>query len=112
MRIDANHGGKPQYHPNSYSTPNNSSMTKKRAPGYMPEAAEAPYQVANNVVSRQSYYIHEGDPSEYNQVRELYQRVMTDAQRNNLHKNTADLLRVSTDSLPLSVSLRGSFTDI
>jgi len=93
MRIDANHGGKPQYHPNSYSTPYNSSMTKKRAPGYMPEAAEAPYQVASNVVSRQSYYKHEGDPSEYNQVRELYQRVMTDAQRNNLHKNTADLLR-------------------
>ena len=70
-------------------------MTKKRAPGYMPEAAEAPYQVASNVVSRQSYYKHEGDPSEYNQVRELYQRVMTEAQRDNLHKNTADLLRVS-----------------
>jgi catalase len=73
MRIDANHGGKPQYYPNSYMTTNNSSMTKRRAPGFDPSTAEAPFQVANNVVSRQSYYKHEGDASEYTQVRELYQ---------------------------------------
>lgn len=94
MRIDANHGGKPPYFPNSYHTQMNSSMTKKRTPGFDPAVAEAPFQVANNVVSRHSYYKHEGDPSEYNQVRELYQRVMTDAQRSNLHRNTAELLRV------------------
>lgn len=73
MRIDANHGGKPQYHPNSYSTTMNSSMTKRRAPGFDPAVAEAPFQVANNVMSRHSYWKHEGDPCEYNQVRELYQ---------------------------------------
>lgn len=48
-------------------------MTKKRTPAYMPSAAEAPWQVGNNVVSRQSFFKHEGDPSEYTQVRELYQ---------------------------------------
>lgn len=71
-------------------------MTKKRTPGFDPKMAEAPFQVGNNVVSRQSFYKHEGDPSEYTQVRELYQRVMTEDQRSNLHRNTAELLRVST----------------
>jgi catalase len=36
----------------------------------------------------------EADPSEYEQVRELYRRVMTSEQRKNLHKNTAILLKV------------------
>jgi len=93
VRVDANHGGKPPYFPNSYHSKANSSMTKRRTPGFDPSTTEVPYQAANNVVSRQSYYRHEGQPSEYDQVRELYVRVMTDAQRTNLHKNTAKLLK-------------------
>jgi catalase len=78
MRTDANHGGKPLYFPNSYHThkhgaPSNTSMSKKVTPGFDPSVAEAPYQVMNNVVSRESVYKHEGDASEYKQVRELYQ---------------------------------------
>lgn len=51
-------------------------------------------QVADNVLSRKGHYLHEGSPSEYDQVRQLYRRVMTEAQRANLHQNTARLLRV------------------
>ena len=72
MRTDANSAGKPVYFPNSYHTTQNSSMSKKTTPGFDPSKTEAPYQVANNVVSRQSQYLHEGDPSEYTQVRDLY----------------------------------------
>lgn len=93
MRTDANSAGKPVYFPNSYHTTQNSSMSKKTTPGFDPSKTEAPYQVANNVVSRQSQYLHEGDPSEYTQVRDLYKRVMTSTQRDNLHKNTAKLLK-------------------
>lgn len=56
---------------------------------------EIPFQVASNVVSRQSHWSHEGKASEYDQVRELYLRVMTPEQRDHLHKNTAKLLVVS-----------------
>lgn len=74
MRVDANHGGKPPYFPNSYhAKTTNTSTSKKVTPGFDPSKAEAPWQAANNVVSRKSVYRHEGDPSEYNQVRELYQ---------------------------------------
>jgi catalase len=51
-------------------------------------------QVASNVLSRVTYYRHEGQPSEYDQVRELYRRVFNPEQRANLHKNTAILLQV------------------
>lgn len=93
VRVDANHGGKPPYFPNSYHSKLNSSMTKKRTPDFDPSVTEAPYQAANNVVSRMSYYKHEGERSEYDQVRELYLRVMSAQQRDNLHKNTAKLLK-------------------
>jgi catalase len=61
---------------------------------------EAPWQAADNVVSRKSHWSHEGQTSEYDQVRELYLRVMTPEQRDHLHKNTAKLLVVSC--VPLS----------
>ncbi|QRV89324.1 catalase [Ceratobasidium sp. AG-Ba] len=90
MRIDGNVAGKPTYFPNSY---HNRKPTTGGAPGFLPEAEEVPMQVASNVLSRKSYYLHEGTPSEYNQVRELYSRVLTPEKRNELHKNTATLLK-------------------
>ena len=48
--------------------------------------------MSDNVVSRKSHYYHEGKLSEYDQPRELYQRVMTDSARKNLHINTASML--------------------
>ncbi|KAK4985424.1 hypothetical protein LTR50_005974 [Elasticomyces elasticus] len=80
MRVDANHAGNKQYLPNSFSV-------KLR-----PDTAEAPYRVADNVVSRKSHYYHEGKMSEYDQARDLYQRVMTDQARKNLHHNTAKMM--------------------
>lgn len=59
--------------------------------------AEAPWQAASNVVSRESHWSHEGETSEYDQVRELYTRVMSTEQRDHLHANTAKLLKVSPD---------------
>lgn len=56
-------------------------------------------QVANNVLSRQGHYFHEGKPSEYEQVRELYTRVLSAKERQNLHQNTARLLKVSQPAL-------------
>ncbi|KAG8789408.1 hypothetical protein FRC12_013556 [Ceratobasidium sp. 428] len=90
MRIDGNVGGKPHYFPNSYHNPKPST---NGAPGFLPEAEEVPMQVANNVLSRKGHYLHEGSPTEYNQVRELYRRVLTPQKREELHKNTAVLLR-------------------
>ncbi|KAK3724853.1 hypothetical protein LTR37_000901 [Vermiconidia calcicola] len=80
MRVDANHAGNKQYAPNSF------------AHKFRPDVAEAPYKVADNVVSRKSHYYHEGKISEYTQARELYKRVMSDEQRKNLHSNTAKML--------------------
>jgi catalase len=80
MRVDANHAGGKQYTPNSF------------AHKFRPDAAEAPYKVSDNVVSRKSHYYHEGKLSEYDQPRELYQRVMTDDARAALHSNTAKML--------------------
>ncbi|KAL7422106.1 hypothetical protein Q5752_002749 [Cryptotrichosporon argae] len=89
MRIDGDVANKPTYFPNSYQSLNPASRAPT-FPGY--QAAEAPWQAASNVVSRQSYWQHEGEPDEYDQVRELYTRVMSDTQRAHLHKNTAKLL--------------------
>ncbi len=82
LRVDANHGGNPQYAPNSF------------VDKFRPDVAEAPYQVADPVVSRKSHFYHEGQKSEYDQARELYQRVMDDAKRKNLHSNTANMLKM------------------
>jgi catalase len=77
--------------PNSY---HNNRPTTAGTPGFMPAAAEAPMQVASNVLSRVGHYRHEGDPSDYDQVRELYLRVLSPEKRANLHSNTAKLLEV------------------
>ncbi|TBU52607.1 catalase [Dichomitus squalens] len=90
MRIDGNTGGKPYYFPNSY---HNQKPTTGGTPGFLPSAAETPMQVANHVVSRIGHYLHEGKPSEYDQVRELYNRVLSVEERENLHRNTARLLK-------------------
>jgi len=92
MRIDGNTLGKPIYFPNSYSTLAPKTGT---APSFDPTTTEAPWQLASNVVSRASHYRHEGQPSEYDQVRELYQRVLSVEERTNLHNNTGKLLKVA-----------------
>jgi catalase len=81
MRTDANHAGNPQYAPNSFKHK------------FRPDTAEAPYAVADNIVSRKSHYFHEGKDSDYEQARELYNRVMDDKARDHLHYNTANMLR-------------------
>ena len=81
MRVDGNHSGNKQYTPNSF------------AHKFRPDAAEAPYAVADNIVSRKSHYAHEGKKSEYTQARELYKRVMDDEARKHTHINTANMLR-------------------
>ncbi|KAL6720156.1 hypothetical protein ACLMJK_002077 [Lecanora helva] len=80
LRSDANHAGNKQYTPNSFSNK------------FRPDAAEAPYSVSDNVVSRKSHYAHEGKKSEYDQATELYRRVMNDTAREHLHQNTAKMM--------------------
>lgn len=82
LRSDANTGGNPHYVPNS-------SVNK-----FSPFYAETPYAVSDNIVSRQSHFYHEGKPSDYDQARELYVRVMTHKARQHLHHNTASELRL------------------
>ncbi|WWD05385.1 hypothetical protein V865_003460 [Kwoniella europaea PYCC6329] len=90
MRVDGDVARKPTYFPNSYQSTDPSS----RAPTFAGKSvAEVPHQAASNIVSRQSHWQHEGEPTEYDQVRELYTRVMTDTQREHLHSNTAKLLK-------------------
>ena len=81
LRNDANHALNPQYVPNSFKNK------------FRPDVAEAPYAVADNIVSRKSHFYYEGKLSDYDQARELYKKVMTDSQRHNLHYNTANMLR-------------------
>ncbi|KAL9128805.1 MAG: hypothetical protein Q9217_002586 [Psora testacea] len=80
LRVDANHAGRNQYVPNSFKN------------AFRPDTAEVPYTVADNVVSRKSHYLHEGNKSEYVQASELYKRVMDDTARDHTHRNTAKLL--------------------
>ncbi|OKL58326.1 hypothetical protein UA08_06400 [Talaromyces atroroseus] len=82
LRVDANHAKNPQYAPNSF-------VNKFR-----PDSAEAPYQLADSHVGRKSHFYHEGKASEYTQPRLLYRRVMTQQARDNLHSNTARLLKL------------------
>ena len=80
MRVDANHAGRKQYVPNSFKNT------------FRPDTAEAPYAVADNIVSRKSHYAHEAKKSEYDQATELYRRVMDDKARQHTHSNTAKML--------------------
>ncbi|KIV77462.1 hypothetical protein PV11_09255 [Exophiala sideris] len=82
MRIDANHGGNPDYAPNSFEP-----VSRFRS-----DAAETPYKVADPIVSRKSHFYHEGKLSDYDQPRALYEKVMTETQREHLHSNTAVML--------------------
>ncbi|KAF3912629.1 Catalase [Dactylellina cionopaga] len=81
LRSDANTAGIPHYAPNSY------------VDKFSPDKAECPVVVSDNILSRQSHHFHEGNPSEYDQPRELYQRVMSSDARARLHANTADYLK-------------------
>ncbi|KAK6338465.1 hypothetical protein TWF730_002528 [Orbilia blumenaviensis] len=83
LRADANTAGNPHYVPNSF-------VNK-----FSPDKAECPIAVADNILSRQSHHFHEGSPSEYDQARELYLRVMSSDQRERLHSNTAVCLKWS-----------------
>lgn len=59
---------------------------------FRPDVAEAPYTVADNVVSRKSHYAHEAKKSEYSQTMELYRRVMDDKARKATHSNTVKMM--------------------
>ncbi|KAL2044692.1 hypothetical protein N7G274_002466 [Stereocaulon virgatum] len=80
VRTDANHAGNKQYVPNSF----------KHA--FRPDAAEVPYTVADNIVSRKSYYAHEGKKSGYAQATERYRFAMNNTAREHAHQNTAKLI--------------------
>ncbi|KAH6906234.1 catalase [Coprinopsis sp. MPI-PUGE-AT-0042] len=82
LRSDANTGLNPHYTPNSFTSK------------FRNDAAEAPYQVADNVVSRQSHFWHEGKDNDYDQVRDLYSKVMDQKARDHLHANTAAVLKL------------------
>ncbi|KAI0521466.1 catalase-like domain-containing protein [Xylaria bambusicola] len=62
MRVDANYAGNKQYAPNSF------------AHKFRPDAAETPYVVNDNIVSRKSHYWHEGKKSEYDQKKYMAQQ--------------------------------------
>lgn len=95
MRVDADSGSKPMYFPNSY---HKNVLSTQSTPGFAGmDAVEAPYQVANNVVSRKSYWRDECTDREYTQVRELYLNRLSETERNNLHSNTARLLKLADD---------------
>ncbi len=87
MRTDSNNSGNPDYAPNSYVP-----LSKFR-----PDTANAPYKVSDPVVSRKSHFYHEGKLSDYDQPRALYEKVMTDSQRDHLHSNTAAMLALVSD---------------
>ena len=79
MRTDANHAGRKQYVPNSFKNT------------FRPDTAEAPYTVADDVVSRKSHYADEAKKSEYAQATELYKLVMDDKARKATHSNKSKL---------------------
>jgi catalase len=81
MRVDANHAGNRPYVPNSFANK------------FRPDVAEAPYQVSDNIMSRKSHYWHEGKKSDYAQAKELWQRVMSEQEKKNTLKNTANMLK-------------------
>ncbi|TFK46049.1 catalase [Heliocybe sulcata] len=84
LRSDANTGMNPHYSQNSYDTPK-----------FRPDTDHHPMEVGDNILSRKGHFLHEGKASEYDQVRELYQRVMSQQERANTHKNTAVVLKLT-----------------
>lgn len=87
MRVDENNNGKPQYMPNSFHG--------LSAPTVKTETTEIPMQFGSNVLSRNDHFRHRGQPSEYDQVRQLWTRVMTQQERKNTASNTAALLQTA-----------------
>jgi len=59
-----------------------------------PDTAERPYEASDNLVSRQGRHCSEGTRKEYDQPRELYDRVMSHEGRADLHSNTATVLKL------------------
>jgi hypothetical protein len=55
--------------------------------GKRPQRKQKIRFIVNNV-SRKSHFYHEGELSDYDQPRVLYQRVMTQQVRGNFHANT------------------------
>ncbi|KAL0205224.1 hypothetical protein P9112_000531 [Eukaryota sp. TZLM1-RC] len=53
-----------------------------------------PFMIREATVDRESAYRHEGSDSDYDQVRELVERVLNQQKRENLYKNTAKYLRL------------------
>lgn len=88
MRLDNANQDTKNYQPNSYDKPS-----------YSERSVEAPFAVANNIVSRQSHHKNEGTDDEYTQARELYNRVMDDTQRDHLHSNTATCMNAGVSKL-------------
>ncbi|KAM0276126.1 hypothetical protein ACHAQH_007052 [Verticillium albo-atrum] len=82
MRVDANHAGNKQYVPNSF------------AHKFRPDAAEAPYAVGDNIVSRRSHFWHEGKRNDYDQATDLWTKVMSPQARENTCHNTAKYLSI------------------
>ncbi|EED21308.1 hypothetical protein TSTA_085390 [Talaromyces stipitatus ATCC 10500] len=73
LRVGVNHAKNPQYTPNGF-------VNKSRP------------DTADNTVSREPNFYHEGKASDYHQPRVLCQKVMTSKARENLHLNTARVL--------------------
>lgn len=96
---DENNAGKPQYMPSVLTGTD-------KCPVANPAAAEVPLPMENGSLNPQSpatlsrqaaNFRHRGKPSEYDQVRELWTRVMSDSEKNNTMKNTAFLLGTAPD---------------
>lgn len=77
LRSDANHGGNPQYIPNSF------------VDKFRPDTTETPMQLSDSIMSRRSHFWHEGKRNDYDQARDLYLHTLTPQERENLHSNTA-----------------------
>ncbi|ESU12705.1 hypothetical protein FGSG_06596 [Fusarium graminearum PH-1] len=77
MHVDTDRAGSKQYPLNSF------------AHKFRPDTDEAPYEVNDNFVSRVSHYWHEGKKNDYDQVRDLWTRVMSDQEKKNTCYNTA-----------------------
>lgn len=96
MRVDENNKGKPQYMP--------SSLTAKQGPSINGSAAETPLPIGTHsklapmqLARSADNFRHRGQRSEYDQVRELWTRIMSKQERANTAGNAAFLLNTAKD---------------
>lgn len=96
MRVDENNKGKPQYMP--------SSLTAKQGPSINDSAAETPLPIGTHsklapmqLARSADNFRHRGQRSEYDQVRELWTRIMSKQERANTAGNAAFLLNTAKD---------------